>query len=151
MGALRTTEELNMTDYRFTITLDSFDASLLLLARRRRDRGFGHGSASFLQNSLRDSKGMPNRGSEETVTVEWTPPSTINDPIQVAVASWKMAKSSLPLHCWNCWAAACPRFPLAFQLGLAYSNLYRLKEARTILGMAIGIDPLFPTFTLPWR
>ena len=117
-----------------------------LLAHRRRGQRISPRQCIIFPEQFEGFKGDARIVvSEDTVTVEWTPPPTINDPIQVAVAKLENGEIIPAITLLELLRQRHPHdFRLLFNLGLAYSNLDRLKEARTILGMAIGIDPTFP-------
>ena len=136
-----------MSEYRFTITLNSFDASLLPPGSPAKGtEAFATAVHRFLQEQFAGFKGDARIVvSEDTITVEWTPPSSAKDPIQAAVA--KLEKGEI-IPAITLLELLRQRHPddlrLLYNLGLAYSNLERLEEARTILGMAVEIDPTFP-------
>jgi Flp pilus assembly protein TadD len=135
-----------MADYRFTIDLDSFDTSLLPSGSPLKGtKDFATAVHRFLQEQFAGFKGDARIVvSEDTITVEWTPPSSAKDPIQAAVAKLENGEIIPAITLLELLRQRHPRdFRLLYNLGLAYSNLDRVEEARNILGMAVEIDPDF--------
>ena len=76
-----------MADYRFTISLNTFDASLLPTGSPAKGtEGFSAAVHKFLQEQFAGFKGNARIVvSEDSIQVEWTPPSSEKDPIEAAV------------------------------------------------------------------
>ena len=76
-----------MADYRFDISLKTFDASLLPSdAPAKGSTDYATAVHNFLQEQFAGFKGNARIVvSEDSILVEWTPPASVQDPIDAAV------------------------------------------------------------------
>ena len=134
-----------MADYQFTISLSTFDASLLPPGSP--PKGSDEYSAAvhkFLQEQFAGFKGDARLVvSEDSILVQWTLPSPSHDPVEAAVA--RLEKGEL-IPAIVMLDLLRQRHPHEVRLlykpwGLAYSNLGRLEEARKILSEALRLNP----------
>lgn len=133
-----------MADYRFTISLDAFNASLLPPGSP--PKGSVRYSAAvhkFLQEQFAGFKGDARIVvSEGSILVEWTPPSSEKDPIVAAVSRLERGELVPAIVMLELLRQRHPaELRILYNLGLAYSNLGRIGEARVILDEAVRIAP----------
>ena len=133
-----------MADYRFTISLNTFDASLLPPGSP--PKGSAQHSVAvhkFLQEQFAGFRGDARIVvSEDSILVEWTPPSSEQDPIVAAVSrleKGELIPAIVMLELLRQQHSG--ELRLLYNLGLAYSNLGRIEEARTILDEAVRLAP----------
>ena len=133
-----------MADYRFTISLNTFDASLLPPGSPPKGSAqYSTAVHKFLQGQFAGFKGDARIVvSEDSILVEWTPPSSEQDPIVAAVARLEKGELIAAILMLELLRQQHPgELRILYNLGVAYSNLGRLEEARTILDEAVRIAP----------
>jgi tetratricopeptide (TPR) repeat protein len=80
--------------------------------------------------------------SKDSILVEWTPPPTVEDPIEAAVMKLESGEIVPAILMLELLRQQHPdERRLLYNLGLAYSNLERLNDARTVLGECIRLHP----------
>ena len=133
-----------MADYRFNISLETFDVSLLPPGSPAKGSpDYSAAVHNFLQKQFADFKGDARIVvSADSILVEWTPPSAEHDPIDAAVARLEKGDVIPAVLMLELLRQHNPsELRLLYNLGVAYSNLGRLKEARATLSEALRIDP----------
>jgi len=133
-----------MADYRFTISLNTFDASLLPPGSP--PKGSAQYSAvvhKFLQAQFAGFKGDARIVvSEDSILVEWTLPPTEQDPVVAAVSRLQRGELVPAILMLELLRQQHPNeLRILYNLGLAYSNLERLAEAKTILEEIVLLAP----------
>jgi tetratricopeptide (TPR) repeat protein len=133
-----------MADYRFNIALETFDSALL--PRGSPAKGSPDYSAavhSFLQKHFAGFKGTARIiVSEQTIVVEWTPPSPKQDPIEAAVDRLEKGELVSAVLMLELLRQQMPNeVRLLYNLGMAYTNLGRLEDARSTLNEALRLNP----------
>ena len=133
-----------MADYRFTISLNTFDASLLPPGSP--PKGSAEYSAAvhkFLQGQFAGFKGDARIVvSDDSVFVEWTPPSSEQDPVVAAVSRLERGELIPAIMMLELLRQQHPgELRILYNLGLAYSNLARIAEAKTILEETVRLAP----------
>jgi len=133
-----------MADYQFTISLDTFDASLLPPGSPPKGtEGFSAAVHKFLQEQFAGFKGDARIVvSADTIHVEWRPPSPHHDPIEEAVARLEKGEFIPAIAILELLRQHHPTdIRLLYNLGLAYSDINRLEQARAVLSEAIRLHP----------
>ena len=133
-----------MADYRFNISLHTFDASLLPSdSPAKGSKDYATAVHHFLQEQFAGFKGNARIVvSEDSILVEWTPPPSVQDPIEAAVMKLESGEMVPAIVMLELLRQQHPDdFRLLYNLGLAYSNLGRLEEARAILSEAVRLNP----------
>ncbi len=133
-----------MADYRFNISLHTFDASLLPSdSPAKGSKDYAAAVHSFLQEQFAGFKGNARIVvSEDSILVEWTPPPSVQDPIEAAVTRLESGETVPAIVMLELLRQTHPDdFRLLYNLGLAYSNLGRPEEARAILNEAVRLKP----------
>lgn len=133
-----------MADYRFTISLDTFDSSLLppgLPAKGSTD--YSTAVHDFLKEQFAEFKGNARIVvSEDSILVEWTPPSPEHDPIEAAISRLQKGESIPAVLMLELLRQQSPHdMRILYNLGMAYTNLGRLEEARAMLSEALRLNP----------
>ena len=123
-----------MADYRFTISLNTFDASLLPPGSP--PKGSAQYSAAvhkFLQGQFAGFKGDARIVvSEDSILVEWTPPSTEQDPVVAAVSRLQRGELVPAIMMLELLRQQHPdELRILYNLGLAYSNLGRIARSQS--------------------
>lgn len=133
-----------MANYQFTILLDTFDASLLPPGSPPKGaEGFSAAVHKFLQEQFAGFKGNARIVvSGDTIHVEWMPPSPHHDPIEEAVERLEKRDFIPAIAILELLRQKYPtEIRLLYNLGLAYSDLGRLEQARAVLGEAVRLHP----------
>ena len=133
-----------MADYQFTISLSTFDASLLPPGSPSKGaEGFSAAVHKFLQEQFAGFKGDARIVvSADAIHVEWTLPSPHHDPIEEAVARLEKREFIPAIAILELLRQHHPTdIRLLYNLGLAYSDLGRLEEARAVLSEAVRLHP----------
>ena len=133
-----------MADYRFNISLETFDASLLPTGSAAKGSpDYSAAVHDFLQQQFAGFKGDARIiVSEDSILVEWTPPSSGHDPVEAAVARLEKGDLIPAVLMLELLRQQNPsEFRLLYNLGVAYSNMGRLQEARATLSEALRLDP----------
>ena len=131
-----------MPDYHFTIPLSTFDASLLPPGSPAKGAEFSAAVHKFLQEQFAGFKGDARIVvSAEAVHVEWHLPSH-HDPIEEAVERLEKGEFVPAIAVLELLRQQHPTdVRLLYNLGLGYSDLGRLKQARTVLSEAVQLNP----------
>jgi len=133
-----------MPDYQFTISLDTFDASLLPPGSPSKGaEGFSAAVHKFLQEQFAGFKGDARIVvSADVIHVEWRSPSPHHDPIEEAVKRLEKRDFIPAVAMLELWRQHHPTdIRLLYNLGLAYSDLGRLEQARAVLSEAVRLHP----------
>jgi tetratricopeptide (TPR) repeat protein len=133
-----------MADYRFNISLHTFDASLLPSGSPAKgSKDYATAVHNFLQEQFAGFKGNARIVvSEDSILVEWTPPSSEQDPIVAAVMKLENGETIPAIVMLELLRQKHPSdVRLLYNLGLAYSNLGRLEEAKPILSESVRLNP----------
>jgi tetratricopeptide (TPR) repeat protein len=133
-----------MADYQFTIPLSTFDVSLLPPGSPSRDaEGFSTAVHKFLQEQFAHFKGDARIVvSSDVIHVEWRLPSPSHDPIEEAVARLEKGEFVPAIAMLELLRQRHPTdIRLLYNLGLAYSDLGRLEQARAVLTEAVRLHP----------
>jgi tetratricopeptide (TPR) repeat protein len=133
-----------MADYRFTISLDAFDASLLPPGSPPRESAeYSAAVHKFLQEQFAGFKGGARIVVfEQSILVEWTLPSPKHDPIEAAVDRLEKGEVVPAVLMLALLRQQMPNeVRLLYNLGMAYTSLGRLEEARAILNEALRSNP----------
>ncbi len=133
-----------MPDYQFTISLDTFDASLLPPGSPSKGaEGFSAAVHKFLQEQFAGFKGDARIVvSADVIHVEWRSPSPQHDPIEEAVKRLEKRDFISAIAMLELWRQHHPTdIRLLYNLGLAYSDLGRLEQAKAILHEAVRLHP----------
>lgn len=133
-----------MADYRFHISLQTFDASLLPPdSPAKGSQEYATAVHRFLQEQFAGFQGNARIVvSEDSILVEWTPPSSVQDPIEAAVIKLERGEMIPAIVMLELLRQEHPHdLRLLYNLGLAYSNLGRLEEARAALSESIRLNP----------
>ena len=133
-----------MADYQFTISLSTFDASLLPPGSPPKGgEGFSAAVHKFLQEQFAGFKGDARIVvSADAIHVEWTLPSPHHDPIEEAVARLEKREFIPAIAILELLRLQHPTdIRLLYNLGLAYSDLGRLEDARAVLSEAVRLHP----------
>jgi len=133
-----------MADYQFTISLDTFDASLLPPGSPPKGtEGFSAVVHKFLQEQFAGFKGDARIiVSANAIHVKWKPPSPHHDPIEEAVARLEKKEFIPAIAILELLRQHHPTdIRLLYNLGLAYSDLGRLEQARAVLSEAVRLHP----------
>ena len=133
-----------MADYRFNISLETFNPSLLPSGSPvRGSEGYPAAVHDFLQKQFAGFKGTARIVvSEESILVEWTPPSPKHDPIEAAVDRLEKGELVPAVLMLELLRQQMPNeVRLLYNLGMAYTGLGRLEEARSTLNEALQQNP----------
>ena len=133
-----------MADYQFTISLSTFDASLLPPGSPPKGtEGFSASVHKFLQEQFAGFKGDARIVvSADAIHVEWKPPSPQHDPIEEAVARLEKREFIPAIAILELLRQKHPtNIRLLYNLGLAYSDINRLEQARAVLSEAVRLHP----------
>lgn len=133
-----------MADYHFTISLNTFDTSLLPTGSPAKGtEGYSAAVHQFLQEQFAGFKGNARIVvSEDSIQVEWTPPSSEKDPIEAAVTRLEKGEFVPAIVMLELLRQHQPDDTrLLYNLGLAYSDVGRLDEARAVLNELLQLDP----------
>ena len=124
--------------------LHTFDASLLPSdSPAKGSKDYAAAVHDFLQEQFAGFKGNARIVvSEDSILVEWTPPPSVQDPIEAAVMKLESGETIPAIVMLELLRQTHPDdFRLLYNLGLAYSNLGRPEEARAILNEAVRLSP----------
>jgi tetratricopeptide (TPR) repeat protein len=133
-----------MADYRFHISLHTFDASLLPSdSPAKGSKDYATAVHHFLQEQFAGFEGNARIVvAEDSIVVEWTPPPSVQDPIEAAVMKLESGEIVPAVVMLELLRQEHPNdLRLLYNLGLAYSNLGRLEEARAILSESVRLNP----------
>ena len=133
-----------MADYRFTISLGTFDSSLLPPGSPAKgSEGYAAAVHRFLHDQFAGFQGTARIVvSEDSILVEWTPPSPQHDPIEAAVLRLEKGELIPATVMLELLRQQIPHeLRLLYNLGMAYTSLGRLGEARATLQEALRLNP----------
>jgi tetratricopeptide (TPR) repeat protein len=133
-----------MADYRFTISLGTFDSSLLPPGSPAKgSKDYPAAVHDFLRNQFAGFQGNARIVvSEDSLLLEWTPPSPEHDPIEAAVSRLEKGELIPAVLMLELLRQQIPNeFRLLYNLGVAYSRLGQLEETRATLREALRLDP----------